>query len=90
MDAIAATHGVYRRQNTSRLAADIGVIQPSSTEVCPKRTDNVDTTLSFAMNPVISAVDILQSPNPIGAKTGAITLATVARILSCESLTIFR
>ena len=90
MDAIAATHGVYKRQNTSRLAADTGVIQPSSTEVCPKRTDNVDTTLSFAMNPVISAVDILQSPNPIGANTGAITLATVARILSCESLTMFR
>ena len=82
MDAIAATHGVYKRQNTRRLAADTGVIQPSNAAVCPNNTDSVDTTLSFAINPVISAVDILQSPNPIGAKTGAITLATVARILS--------
>ena len=27
MDAIAATHGVYKRQNTSRLAADTGVLR---------------------------------------------------------------
>ena len=33
MDAIAATHGVYRRQNTRRLAADTGVIHPSSADV---------------------------------------------------------
>ena len=39
--------------------------------------------LSFAINPVINAVEILQSPNPSGANTGAITPAAIASILSC-------
>lgn len=55
-----------------------------------KRTESVETTLSFAINPVIKAVDIRQSPNPIGRKIGATTLAAMARILSFESVTTFR
>lgn len=65
-DAIAATHGVYRRQNASRLAAAKGVIQPSKVAVLPNKTESVDTTLSFAINPVINAVEIRQSPQSIG------------------------
>ena len=36
----------------------------------PRSTDIVDTTLSFAMNPVIRAVTTLQSPKPRGLKIG--------------------
>ena len=42
---------------------------------------------SFAINPVISAVDILQSPKPRGANTGAIKPASIASRLSWESAT---
>jgi len=45
------------------------------------------TTLSLAVNPVISAVEILQSLNPSGAKTGAINPPISARRLSFESVT---
>ena len=79
-----------RRQNASRLAAAKGVIQPSKVAVLPNKTESVDTTLSFAINPVINAVEIRQSPNPIGLKIGAITLATIARILSFESVTMLK
>ena len=72
IDAMAATHGVYKRQNARRLAAPMGVRIVVSDTAFPKRTDNVDTTLSFAIKPVISAVEILQSPNPSGTNTGAI------------------
>ena len=89
IDAIAATHGVYKRQNTRRLAAATGVIAPVNSAVLPKSTESVETTLSFAMNPVISAVDIFQLPNPSGRKTGAIIPAATARILSLESATTF-
>ena len=79
--AIAATHGVQSRQNTRSETAATGlmrlVIPP------PVRIVSVETTLSFAINPVIRAVTILQSPNPTGANIGAINPATLARILSC-------
>ena len=55
----------------------------------PNKTDSVDTTLSFAINPVMSAVEIRQSPKPSGQKSGAITPAAIARILSFESVTTF-
>ena len=87
-EAIAATHGVYKRLNTSIEAAARDVI---TVPILPANsTSSVDTTLSFDINQVISAEDNLQSQPPNGANTGAITLATVARILSCESLTISR
>lgn len=55
-----------------------------------KSTSRVDTTLSFAINPLIRAVQILQSPSPIGLNIGARTPATIARILSAESFTRFK
>ena len=60
-EAIAATQGVYRRQNARRLAAASGVIAASRISVLPKSTFSVATTLSFAIKPVISAVETLQS-----------------------------
>ena len=47
------------------------------------------TTASFAVNPVISAVETLQSENPSGAKTGAIHLPTNASRLLPLSATTF-
>ena len=90
MDAMAAIHGVSSKQNTSNAAAAFVDISDVSAVVVPNKIDNVETTLSLAIKPVINAVDILQSPNPSGAKTGAITPAIPARILSLDSVTIFR
>jgi len=53
----------------------------------PSKTERVDTTLSFAIKPVISAVEILQSPKPKGLNIGAIIPARLARILFCELVT---
>lgn len=89
-EAIAATHGVYRRQKTKRHSAANGVRVLTSASGVPKRTIIVDTTLSFAINPVIKAVETRQSPKPRGAKTGAINPAITERILSLESLTTFK
>ena len=77
---MAATQGVYSRQNTNSGAAAPTV----SSEVMPSPTSTVrvETTLSLAIKPVISAVEIRQSPKPRGLKMGAIQLATRARILS--------
>ena len=87
MEAIAATHGVYSRQNTSRLTAARGVRQARMSEVEPNSTVKVETTLSFAMKPEMSAVEMRQSPKPIGRKIGAITPAIIARMLCEESST---
>ena len=87
---MAATHGVYSRQKTNRLAADREVILDTSVLVFPKRIDSVETTLSFAKNPVIRAVAIRQSPSPIGCINGAIRPEIIARILSLESVTMFK
>jgi hypothetical protein len=46
-------------------------------------------TASLAVNPVIKEVDTLQSPNPSGAKTGAITRPINASRLSALSDTTF-
>ena len=54
------------------------------------KTPNVETTLSFAINPLINDVTILQSPNPNGEKTGTNTPATIAKMLCAESSTIFK
>lgn len=90
IDAIAAIHGVYNRQKTSSEAAAIGSIAAISASVEPNNTERVDTTLSLAINPEIRAVEILQSPNPIGAKIGDMKPAIIASILSCESVTMLR
>ena len=61
IDATAATQGVYNRQNTRSAAAPAAVIVPRSASVVPNNTVSVETTLSFAINPVTRAVDIRQS-----------------------------
>ena len=87
-EAIAATHGVYNKLNTSKEAAARGdnaeAIPP------PNKTYNVDTTLSFAIKPLIKEVQIRQSPNPNGWKTGTKNPDTAAKILFAESSTIFK
>ena len=90
IEAMAATHGVYNKQKTSNDAADdtdriFWIVSP-----LPSNIDNVETTLSFAINPAINDVEIRQSPNPNGVNIGDITLASIARILSLESLTILK
>ena len=47
----------------------------------------METTLSFAMKPVMSAVDTLQSPNPSGRNMGEIMDAMAASMLSALSAT---
>ena len=89
-DAMAATHGVYSRQNTSRLTAESGVSSVVSAVEEPNSTVKVDTTLSFAIKPVMSAVEMRQSPKPSGAKIGAIHPATTAKMLSLESETMLK
>ena len=87
MEEIAAIHGVYRRQNTRRDAADSGESTTNNVFVLPNNTESVETTLSFAINPAIKDVQIRQSPKPSGAKIGAIAPATAAKMLSFESAT---
>ena len=87
IEAIAATQGVYKRQNTKSAIAFTGDMIPSKNDVFGISTESVDTTLSLAINPQISAVHIRQSPNPAGEKTGAITPAMDAKILDFESST---
>ena len=89
IDAIAAIHGVYNRQNTRNASTPAGATASIISTVLPKRIDIVDTTLSFAITPVRTAVAILQSPKPNGANRGARYPATTARILFWESVTIF-
>ena len=80
--AIAAIHGVYNRVNTKNTNAVNGVNSVFSPDMSPpSRTVRVDTTLSFAVNPVISAVETRQSPNPRGLKIGAINPPICASIL---------
>ena len=56
----------------------------------PNSTVKVDTTLSFAIKPVMSAVEMRQSPKPSGAKIGAIHPAMTAKMLSLESETMLK
>lgn len=44
------------------------------------------TTLSFIISPLISEVTNRQSPRPIGAKTGAINPAILAKMLLSAEL----
>ena len=82
-DATAAIHGVYKRLNTRRDAAVMGLIAFSTPS--PNSTVSVVTTLSFAMKPENREVTILQSPNPIGRNTGTRIPDISARMESDES-----
>jgi hypothetical protein len=66
--AIAATHGVYKSVNTKKLTAERGVnkaprVNVRSEELEPVRTARVDTTASFAVKPVRSAVRLSSLKN---------------------------
>lgn len=87
--AIAATHGVYNKENTINTNAVRFVNNNGKFSVSPIRTVNVLTTLSFAIKPVINAVDILQSLMPKGLNIGTMKFPRVARMLSAESVTRF-
>ena len=88
--ATAAMHGVYRRQNTrSDNAARGEMIEVIAVEA-PRRTEMVETTLSFAMNPVNNAAAMRQSPNPSGLNIGAMKPAIRERMLRDESSIRFR
>ena len=55
-EAIAATHGVYRRQKVRRQTAARGVSTSVRAAVLPNKMDSVETTLSFAIKPVTRAL----------------------------------
>ena len=82
MEAMAATQGVYSRQNTSREAAEAALIAASMPPCAPKSTSSTETTLSFAMNPLIREVTILQSPSPSGLNIGTSNPDMAAKMLS--------
>ena len=87
MAAIAAIQGVYKRVKDKKPTAVTGVnnvfndAAMVSVEV-PNRTLKVLTTASFAVIPVIRAVETLQSSKPIGLNIGAIVFPIRARRLS--------
>lgn len=88
MQAIAAIQGVYNNVNIKKTNAVKGVNKVESADVFPpNNTVNVLTTLSLAVNPVIKAVDILQSPKPNGVNKGDIKPPSIANKLNLESLT---
>ena len=88
--AIAATHGVYSRVNTRNTIAVNGVKSVCICETSPpSRRVRVETTLSFAVRPVIRAVEALQSPKPSGANIGANRLPSIAsKLFSALSATL--
>ena len=86
--AIAATQGVYSKEKIRKITAENGV-NIVLNSLPPNKTYNVLTTLSFAVNPVINAVEILQSPNPSGFKIGATSPPINANRLCEESDTTF-
>ena len=76
------------RQQISIEAAASGV--STAATPLPKRTCIVETTLSFAMNPLIRAVQILQSPRPSGLNIGVINPDIAASMLSAEFVTMLK
>ena len=69
-------------ENIKKTKAVKGVNKLDKAEVLPpNNTVNVLTTLSFAVKPVINAVDILQSPKPNGINKGDINPPIFARRL---------
>lgn len=66
---------------------------PSAADTCaafvPSKTLSVETTASFAVIPVTSAVEILQSAKPSGLKIGAIKCPSIASKLFALSVTTF-
>ena len=76
---MAATQGVYSSVNTKNTNAVPGVNMAERLAVSPpSSTVRVETTLSLAVKPVISAAETRQSPKPKGRNTGATQLPTSA------------
>ena len=88
--AMAATHGVYSSTNAKNAMAVTGVNNMVRSTPSPMTCVNVDTTLSFAMKPVMRAVAARQSPKPSGANSGAISPPMPASRLASTSSTTFR
>lgn len=91
----AAMQGVYNSVNTKKLKAQSGENNdcnalPSSAIFAPVNTANVLITVSLAVNPVISAVDMRQSEKPIGMNITLINRPIDAKILSALSATVFK
>lgn len=93
--AKAATQGIYKMVKARKLKALSGeniwvsiALSCASLEA-PVRIVRVLTTDSFAVNPVMRAVDARQSLNPIGAKAGAMIEPIEARMLFALSATMF-
>ena len=85
MEAMEATQGVYNRENTIIVTADVEL--SAAVMLPPNNISIVDTTLSLAMKPLIREVTIRQSPKARGAKSGTIQPEMVAIRLSPESVT---
>lgn len=83
---IAATQGVYNKQNVKNEIAINGEKAMTISCAPANKTPIVATTLSFIKSPLMSDVTNLQSPRPIGAKIGEINPATPAKILSLASV----
>ena len=73
MEEIAAIHGVYRRQNTRRDAADSGESTSNNVFVLPNNTESVETTLPLPQS-AIRCTDTHQPKPKPSAKIGAIAL----------------
>lgn len=82
---MAATHGVYKREKTSIDAAVTA--ETDSTIEDENKTCIDETTVSFAIIPLINDVIIRQSSRPIGLKSGETNPAIIAIILFEESST---
>ena len=69
--ATAATQGVYsnvktKKQNALKGVKNVCSVFPSSAMLAPVKTASVLMTASFAVKPVIRAVETRQSDMPIG------------------------
>src|SRR5574344_2811049 len=94
--AIAATQGMYRSTNVRNESA-AGVVSivvtaalSAAAELEPVRTASVLTTVAFAVSPVTSAVESLQSLNPSGRNIGLMNEPIAASILCAASVTTLR
>ena len=88
--ATAATQGVYNKQKIKNTnAVNFENKTGSFVTSPPNKTVKVLTTLSFAINPVINAVEILQSEIPNGLNNGTIEFPSIASKLCAESVTKF-
>ena len=100
MAAAAAAQGLYSRQNSMKQYAFSGPKPMDPRMPCsavipsgelrppiPNRTEQLDTTISFAVNPQIKATAICQKPSPAGARIGTSAWPIAAPKLSDTRLT---